>query len=80
MAQAASQVTRLHDAVRAGDLAAMRALLEATRRRRARNKHGLTPLGCAVEGSKGHWQRFTKASTEDWRKITEMLRARGGVE
>lgn len=46
----------------------------------ARNKHGLTPLGCAIGGTQGHWQRFSKASTEDWRKITEMLRARGGVE
>jgi uncharacterized protein len=45
-----------------------------------RNKHGLTPLGCAVGGTQGHWQRFSNASTEDWRKITEMLRGRGGVE
>lgn len=45
-----------------------------------RNKHGLTPLGCAIGGTQGHWSRFSNASTEDWRKITEMLRARGGVE
>ena len=149
MAQAASQVTRLHDAVKVGDLAAMRALLEGNRALanarsetdargvyplhvaaesgqadaarvliehgadpllldtendatalcwaafygrpavvaalpdtgiNLRNKHGLTPLGCAVGGTQGHWQRFSNASTEDWRKITGMLRARGGVE
>jgi hypothetical protein len=45
-----------------------------------RNKHGLTPLGCAVGGTQGQWTRFSNASTEDWRKITEMPRARGGVE
>ena len=45
-----------------------------------RNKHGLTPLGCAIGGMQGHWSRFSNASTDDWRKITEMLRARGGVE
>ena len=45
-----------------------------------RNKHGLTPLGCAIGGTQGHWSRFSNASTDDWRKITEMLRARGGVE
>lgn len=45
-----------------------------------RNKHGLTPLGCAIGGTQGHWSRFSNASTDDWRKITGMLRARGGVE
>jgi ankyrin repeat protein len=149
MAQATSQVTRLHHAVKAGDLGAMRALLEvdsalANARSEtdargvyplhvaaefdqaqaarlliehgadpalldaendatalcwaafygrpavvsalpdaginSRNKHGLTPLGCALGGTQGHWQRFSNASTDDWRKITEMLRARGGVE
>ena len=45
-----------------------------------RNKHGLTPLGCAIGGTQGRWSRFSNASTDDWRKITGMLRARGGVE
>lgn len=149
MAQAASQVSELHDAVKRGDVAAMRRLLAVQRGLanarsetdargvyplhvaaefgqadaarlllehgadpamldaendatalcwaafygrpavvavlpdaaiNVRNKHGLTPLGCAVGGTQGHWSRFSNASTEDWRKITEMLRARGAVE
>ena len=45
-----------------------------------RNKHGLTPLGCAVGGTHGRWQRFSDATLEDWRETAEMLRTRGGVE
>jgi uncharacterized protein len=45
-----------------------------------RNKHGLTPLGCAVGGTQGRWQRFSDATLEDWRETAEMLRTRGGVE
>lgn len=45
-----------------------------------RNKHGLTPLGCAVGGSKGQWQKFSNATLEDWRKAAEIIRAHGGVE
>jgi ankyrin repeat protein len=45
-----------------------------------RNKHGLTPLGCALGGTQGRWQRFSDATLEDWRETAEMLRTRGGVE
>ena len=45
-----------------------------------RNKHGLTPLGCAVGGTRGQWQRFSSATIEEWRKTADLLRAHGGVE
>jgi ankyrin repeat protein len=45
-----------------------------------RNKHGLTPLGCAVGGTQGQWQRFSDASLDDWREAAELLRARGATE
>jgi ankyrin repeat protein len=151
MAQAASQVTELHAAVKRGDLAAMKELLDKNRALanarsetdprgtyalhvaceagqtaaaqllldygadlglldiennsialcwaaffgrpeiakamvaagsdlNQRNKHGLTPLGCAVGGARGQWQRFSNATLEDWRKTAEIIRAHGGVE
>jgi ankyrin repeat protein len=45
-----------------------------------RNKHGLTPLGCAVGGTQGRWQKLSNATLEDWGKAAEIIRARGGVE
>ena len=45
-----------------------------------RNKHGLTPLGCALGGSQGRWQKFSNATLEDWRETAALIRARGGVE
>lgn len=45
-----------------------------------RNKHGLTPLGCAVGGTLGRWQRFSNATTDDWRKAAELIRSHGGQE
>jgi len=45
-----------------------------------RNKHGLTPLGCAVGGTQGKWRKFSDATIEHWRKAAEIIRARGGVE
>jgi ankyrin repeat protein len=45
-----------------------------------RNKHGLTPLGCAVGGTQGRWQKFSNATLEDWRESVEIIRAHGGVE
>jgi ankyrin repeat protein len=45
-----------------------------------RNKHGLTPLGCAVGGTLGRWQKFSSASVEDWRKAAELIRRAGGAE
>ena len=45
-----------------------------------RNKHGLTPLGCALGGAAGRWRRFSKATIEDWRRAADMIGAKGGVE
>lgn len=45
-----------------------------------RNKHGLTPLGCAVGGSQGKWRDFSDATPADWAKCAEIVRAHGGVE
>ena len=45
-----------------------------------RNKHGLTPLGCAVGGTQGRWQKFSNATLTSWRETERIIRARGGVE
>ena len=37
------------------------------------NKHGLTPLACALGGAEGQWKRFSNASLEDWRRCVELL-------
>ena len=55
-------------------------LLQAGSEPSQRNKHGLTPLGCAVGGTQGRWKQFSNASTEDWRKSAEAIRSFGGVE
>ena len=55
-------------------------LLDADSEPSQRNKHGLTPLGCAVGGAQGRWQKFSNATLDDWRRAAEIIRARGGVE
>lgn len=55
-------------------------LLEAGSEPSQRNKHGLTPLGCAVGGTKGKWKQFSDATLEDWQKAVNTIRAYGGVE
>jgi ankyrin repeat protein len=55
-------------------------LLEAGSEPSQRNKHGLTPLGCAVGGTKGEWSKFSDATLEDWQRAVDMIRAYGGVE
>lgn len=45
-----------------------------------RNKHGLTPLGCAIGGAEGRWRRFSSASIEDWQRAADLLRERGAAE
>jgi ankyrin repeat protein len=55
-------------------------LLEAGSDPSQRNEHGLTPLGCAVGGTKGQWQRFSDATIDDWRQAADTLRSRGGTE
>jgi hypothetical protein len=55
-------------------------LLDAGSEPNQRNKHGLTPLGCAIGGTEGRWEKFSKATREDWRKAAELIRAKGGLE
>jgi len=55
-------------------------LLEAGSDPNQRNKHGLTPLGCAVGGSEGRWKQFSDASLSDWQRASEVIRVRGGEE
>ena len=45
-----------------------------------RNKHGLTPLGCAVGGTQGKWRQFSDATLDDWQRSADLLRARGATE
>ena len=45
-----------------------------------RNKHGLTPLGCAVGGTQGRWKQFSNASLDDWQKCAVAIKAAGGIE
>ena len=56
------------------------ALLEHDREINARNKHGLTPLGCAMGGIQGRWKQFSDASIEEWQKVADLLRSRGALE
>ena len=55
-------------------------LLEAGSEPSQRNKHGLTPLGCAEGGTQGRWKQFSNASLEDWGRSAETIRKYGGVE
>ena len=55
-------------------------LLKAGSEVSARNKHGLTPLGCAIDGTRGRWKAFSNAALEDWQKAADAIRAQGGVE
>ena len=58
----------------------VRVLLDAGADPSQRNKHGLTPLGCAVGGTEGRWRQFSNATVEDWQRAADTIRARGGVE
>ena len=56
------------------------ALLEASLEPSQRNKHGLTPLACAVGGTQGRWKQFSNATVEEWQKCADLIRSRGGTE
>ena len=43
-----------------------------------RNKHGLTPLDCALAGAEGRWAQFSNATVEDWRRAAELISKAGG--
>ena len=55
-------------------------LLDARSEPSQRNRHGLTPLGCAAAGARGEWQQFSNATLDEWRQTADVIRARGGVE
>jgi uncharacterized protein len=55
-------------------------LLEAGSEPSQRNKHGLTPLGCAVGGTQGRWRQFSNATIQEWQRSAEIIRSSGGVE
>ena len=55
-------------------------LLEAGSEPSQRNKHGLTPLGCALGGTQGRWKAFSNATMEEWRCAAEIILSHGGVE
>ena len=44
-----------------------------------RNKHGLSPLDCALGGVAGRWAQFSRASAADWRRAAELISAAGGT-
>ena len=44
-----------------------------------RNRHGLTPLGCAVGGAEGKWRQFSDATLDDWRQCATLLHARRAI-
>jgi len=55
-------------------------VLEAGSEPSQRNKHGLTPLGCALGGTQGRWKQFSSATIEDWRRAADIIRAHQGIE
>jgi len=55
-------------------------LLQAGSAPSQRNKHGLTPLGCAMGGTEGRWTRFSDATASDWQRAAEIIRAYDGEE
>jgi uncharacterized protein len=55
-------------------------LLQAGSNPNQRNKHGLTPLGCAIGGTQGRWKAFSNATIEDWRRTAEIILSHGGLE
>ena len=63
-----------------GRPAVVRALLAAGSEPSQRNKHGLTPLGCAVGGTHGRWKQFSNASLGDWEECAAAIRSVGGME
>src|SRR5690242_8501715 len=45
-----------------------------------KNSNGLTPLGCAMSGTQGRWERFSNATVAEWQRAADAIRASGGVE
>jgi uncharacterized protein len=55
-------------------------LLEAGSEPSQRNKHGLTPLGCAIGGTEGRWRQFSNATIDDWQAAVDVIRSYGATE
>ncbi len=58
----------------------VRVLLTAGSEVNQRNKHGLTPYGCAVGGAQGKWKQFSSATLDDWRECVSIIASHGGHE
>ena len=58
----------------------VRVLLGAGSDVNQRNSHGLTSLGCAVEGAAGRWKQFSNASVGEWRECADAIASSGGCE
>lgn len=57
-----------------------RVLLDAGSEVNQRNKHGLTPLGCATSGTEGQWKEFSNATPQEWRECANAIASYGGYE
>ena len=55
-------------------------LLDAGSEPSQRNKHGLTPLACAIGGTQGRWKQFSDATVAEWQRAADLIRSRGGTE
>jgi len=55
-------------------------LLAAGSNPNQRNKHGLTPLACALGGTQGRWKQFSNVLLGDWQKSLDAIRLHRGVE
>jgi ankyrin repeat protein len=58
----------------------VRLLLDAGAEVNQRNKHGLTPLGCATGGAEGKWREFSNATLAEWRECANAIASFGGYE
>ena len=57
-----------------------RVLLAAGSEVNQRNKHGLTPMGCAAGGTEGKWRQFSNATIAEWRECANAIASFGGYE
>ncbi len=62
-----------------GRPAMVRVLLAARSDPSQRNKHGLTPLACALGGTQGRWKQFSDATLQEWEQCADAIRSSGGV-
>ncbi len=63
-----------------GRPAMVKVLLAARSDPSQRNKHGLTPLACALGGTQGRWKQFSDATQQEWEQCVDAIRSNGGVE